>query len=37
MYNLDEEQIALKVLAMDTYDKHIRTDSDDTISRPFKL
>ena len=32
MYNLNEEQTALKVLAMDMYDNLIRTNSaDDTI------
>ena len=31
MYNLDEEQTALKVLATDTYDNVIRTNSDDGI------
>ena len=31
MYNLDEEQTALKALATDTYDNLIGTYSDDTI------
>ena len=31
MYNLDNDQIALKVLAADTYDTLIRTNSDDAI------
>ena len=31
MYNLDEVQTALKVLARDTYDNLISTNSDDTI------
>ena len=31
MYNLDEEQTALKVLATDTYDNLIGTSSDNTI------
>ena len=31
MYNLDEYQTALKVLAMDMYDNVIRTNSDNTI------
>ena len=36
MYNLDENQTALKVLAADTYDDLIRTSSDDAIDH-FKL
>ena len=35
MYNLDEDETALKVLAADMYDNHIRINSDD--SRSFKL
>ena len=31
MYNLDEDQTALKVLVADTYDNPIRTNSKDTI------
>ena len=31
MYNLDEEQTVLKVLATDTYDNLIRTNAGDTI------
>ena len=31
MYNLDEEQTALKVLETDTYENLIRTNSDDAI------
>ena len=31
MYNLDEEQTALKVSVTDTYDNLIRTNSDDSI------
>ena len=31
MYNLDNNQTALKVLATDTYDNLIRTNSDDAI------
>ena len=31
MYNLDEEQTALKVLATDIYDDLIRTNSDDPM------
>ena len=31
MYNLDEDQTALKVLAADMYDNLIRTNSDDAI------
>ena len=30
MYNLDEDQTALKILATDTYDNLISTNSDDT-------
>ena len=31
MYNLDQNQTALKVLATDNYDNLIRTNSDDAI------
>ena len=31
MYNLDEDQTALKVLAADTYNTLITANSDDTI------
>ena len=31
MYNIDEDQTGLKVLAADTYDNLIRTNSDDVI------
>ena len=31
MYNLDEEQAALNILATDTYDNLIGTNSDDAI------
>ena len=31
MYNLEEEQTGLKVLATDTYDSLIRASSNDTI------
>ena len=31
MYNLDEDQTALKVLASDTYDNLIGTNSDDAL------
>ena len=31
MYNLDEEKMALKALATDTYDNLIRINSDDAI------
>ena len=37
MYNLDEDQTTLKVLATDTYDILIRTNSDDAIVDVFKL
>ena len=37
MYNLDEEQTMLKVLATDTYDNLIRTSSNDTIVVDLKL
>ena len=31
MFNLDDEKTALKVLAVDTYDDIIRTNSNDAI------
>ena len=31
MYNLDEEQTALKALAIDTYDKLSSTSSEDAV------
>ena len=31
MFNLDEDKTALKVLAADTYDNLIKTNSDDAI------
>ena len=31
MYNLDKDQKTLKVLAADTYDNHILTNSDNAI------
>ena len=37
MYNLDEEQMALEVLARDTYDNLIRTSSDDTMVHHLNL
>ena len=37
MYNLDEDQTALKVLAADTHDNLIRTNSDDTIVNHLNL
>ena len=30
-HNLDEDKMALKVLTADTYDDHIRTNSDNAI------
>ena len=33
MYNLEEYQTALKVLAADTYNNLIRTNSDDVIDQ----
>ena len=37
MCNLDEEQTALKVLATDTYDNLIRTNSDDAVVHHLNL
>ena len=37
MYNLDKDQTALKVLAADTYDNLVRTNSNDTIVDHLKF
>ena len=37
MYNLDKDQIALKVLAVDTCDNLVRTNSEDGIVDHLKL